>query len=401
MEQTHRLLQRNMRDCKIGGVAAGLGDYFGVDPTIVRLAFVLLVVAGGIGLVAYLVAWLVMPAGDGSTDSVSPSQTGSSTDGRSILGAVILSVGLLGLIGWAGIWWFDGFAFWALAFVAVGVALLLWRRDDGGPPPPGAPGPHDAPHVTPPAPESPSEDKTQDDSPDENTRTTRSLGAPPRLPVEPIAQRRFPIGWITLGAILASAAVASGLDATGALDVSARWFLVFALGLATVGLVAGALYGRVRGPVSLAVVLGVALGLAWLIDVPLHGGVGDRTVRPLSTAELANEYRLGVGKLVLDLRALDLGSAERHVEAGVGVGQLVVLVPPGTETDVTGRASVGEVELYHYSEGGIDVDTSIRDGRAILYPERRYFPSPLVSSPGHLVLDLEVGVGKVEARQSA
>jgi hypothetical protein len=78
----------------------------------------------------------------------------------------------------------------------------------------------------------------------------------------------------------------------------------------------------------------------------------------------------------------------------------VVLVPPGTVTDVTGRASAGEVELYHHSEGGIDVDTSIRDGRANLYPKGPYFPSPLASSPGRLVLDLEVGVGKAEARQS-
>jgi phage shock protein C len=188
MEHTHRLLQRNIRDRKIGGVAAGLGDYFGVDPTIVRLAFVLLVLAGGIGLVAYLVAWLVMPAGDGSTDSASPSRTGSSTDERSILGAVILSVGLLGLIGWAGIWWFDGFAFWALAFVAVGVALLLWRRDDGGPPPPDAPGPPDAPRATPPEPESPalespalespSEDKTEGHSPDDDAGRPGALSVP-------------------------------------------------------------------------------------------------------------------------------------------------------------------------------------------------------------------------------
>ena len=52
-------LYRNSEEGKIGGVCAGLGDYFNLDPVIIRLAFLLLIFAGG--LIAYLVAWIIVP----------------------------------------------------------------------------------------------------------------------------------------------------------------------------------------------------------------------------------------------------------------------------------------------------------------------------------------------------
>jgi len=52
-------LYRNSKDKKLGGVCAGLGDYFNIDPVIIRLAFLLLIFAGG--GVAYLVAWIIVP----------------------------------------------------------------------------------------------------------------------------------------------------------------------------------------------------------------------------------------------------------------------------------------------------------------------------------------------------
>ena len=51
-----------LRDGRIvSGVCVGLGAYFGVDPTLVRLAFVLLTVFGGLGVLLYLGAWVVIP----------------------------------------------------------------------------------------------------------------------------------------------------------------------------------------------------------------------------------------------------------------------------------------------------------------------------------------------------
>ena len=54
---------------KIAGVAAGIGNRYGIDPVIVRVAFVAATVFGGIGIPADLLCWLLFPGGD---DQVSP-----------------------------------------------------------------------------------------------------------------------------------------------------------------------------------------------------------------------------------------------------------------------------------------------------------------------------------------
>ena len=53
----------------VAGVCAGLAAYFGVDPTLVRLAFVLVTLFGGLGVLFYLCAWIVIPeeGGDGAS----------------------------------------------------------------------------------------------------------------------------------------------------------------------------------------------------------------------------------------------------------------------------------------------------------------------------------------------
>lgn len=60
MEQTKRLY-RSKRDTKIAGVCAGLADYLGIDPTLVRVLFVILSLAGGPGVLLYVILWMVVP----------------------------------------------------------------------------------------------------------------------------------------------------------------------------------------------------------------------------------------------------------------------------------------------------------------------------------------------------
>lgn len=54
-------LRRSWRDKKIGGVCAGLADYFELDVTLIRIIWLLAVLLGGTGLLAYLACWIAMP----------------------------------------------------------------------------------------------------------------------------------------------------------------------------------------------------------------------------------------------------------------------------------------------------------------------------------------------------
>ena len=57
----NKQLQRSTQNKVIGGVCAGLGNYFGVDPVLVRVGFLIALFAFGFGPLLYLVLWVVMP----------------------------------------------------------------------------------------------------------------------------------------------------------------------------------------------------------------------------------------------------------------------------------------------------------------------------------------------------
>lgn len=54
-------LMRSGRDQKIGGVCAGLANYFDIDPTIVRVIWGILIICYGVGLIPYLILWAIAP----------------------------------------------------------------------------------------------------------------------------------------------------------------------------------------------------------------------------------------------------------------------------------------------------------------------------------------------------
>src|SRR5512138_866714 len=85
---SRRRLVRRPSEGKIGGVCAGLADYFNTDVALVRAAWVVLSIWPGavvLGLIAYLAAWLLMPraeAADGAPAAPQPSLVRSRTDRR-------------------------------------------------------------------------------------------------------------------------------------------------------------------------------------------------------------------------------------------------------------------------------------------------------------------------------
>jgi phage shock protein PspC (stress-responsive transcriptional regulator)/signal transduction histidine kinase len=130
-------LRRDPKRGIIGGVAAGIARRLGIDPIIVRVAFVATSVAGGAGLAAYLLGWALMPP-EGSDRAPVERIVARRDTWLVVAGAVCLAVaGLLLLRRW-GLWLSDGVV-WPVMLVAAGGALI-WRQstlppDEAEPPP--------------------------------------------------------------------------------------------------------------------------------------------------------------------------------------------------------------------------------------------------------------------------
>jgi len=61
MVRKTKRLYRSAKERILGGVCGGLGDYFDVDPTFIRLLWILFVLAYGAGILAYLIVWFIVP----------------------------------------------------------------------------------------------------------------------------------------------------------------------------------------------------------------------------------------------------------------------------------------------------------------------------------------------------
>lgn len=60
----NKKLYRSKTNRMIGGVCGGLGEYFDVDPTIIRLLWVVIFFMGGSGILIYIIFWIVLPEED-------------------------------------------------------------------------------------------------------------------------------------------------------------------------------------------------------------------------------------------------------------------------------------------------------------------------------------------------
>jgi phage shock protein C len=151
-----RRLHRSRRDRVLFGVCSGLGEYFEIDPVLIRLGFVLITLAGGAGILAYLALAIVLPE-EGAPDE--PGQaalrrnleslranagelTGDlraglggaaqdearATRSRQVAGLLLIGLGLLflaGNLGWLA--WWTWREFWPVVLIVLGLAILLRR----------------------------------------------------------------------------------------------------------------------------------------------------------------------------------------------------------------------------------------------------------------------------------
>jgi phage shock protein C len=88
---TPKVLRRSANDKMIAGVAGGLGRYLGIDSVIVRVIFLVLLIAGGSGFLIYLIGWIAMPM-ERPDDNVGQA-TGQASSATLLIGGALIVVG--------------------------------------------------------------------------------------------------------------------------------------------------------------------------------------------------------------------------------------------------------------------------------------------------------------------
>lgn len=360
-----RRLTRSTTDRMLGGVCGGLAEFTGIDPVVFRVVFAVATIMGGAGLIAYIIAWLVIPPGPDGT-----SYAESLLHDHRVPRVGLIGIGIVALVivasldDWGPGRHWGGGGFGLLVLLAIGV--WLWTRNDR----PAAPRP-----PAPPAPPRPLVGG-------EDASTDVTAPVPPVPAPIPLRRReRSALPRVTVSALLITAGILAAVDASDAAGVHADTALAICLLVVGAGLLVGATFGRARGLIGLGVLLTVATAVASVADVPLSGGAGDRRWDPVTGRGLERRYELGVGEAVLDLRDLDLRGGSRKVQVSVGIGHLLVELPPDADVHIDAHAGFGNVVLPGIDDAGVDVDRTAA-----------------LEGPGddRLELDLKVGMGQVE-----
>jgi len=312
----------------LAGVCGGIAEHFDVDPNVVRIVFVLLTVFVGVGAVVYLAAWLLLPEETGGTSPM----------------------------------------------VAAG---QRWRR---------APSPADP--AVPADPDNPTHtDETphNDDSNGQRRRTSTLV-----------------LGLVVIGVVVAVFAAGGpwwigdgwhpGLG-VGWLVLAVLAYLVLRPRGGRISL--GRLIGRILGIVAAVVVglvvlaVSVTLVAEALTGVPLRGGIGSHDYRPTTPAQVRTSYRTAIGAMTVDLRQVSFPSHPTSVTASVGIGRLLVEVPPGVSVSLSAHSGMGNVV---YGPGGQSVFVGPVGSTGTLFG---------VATRPQLILDADVGIGQVQLVRAA
>ncbi len=138
-----RKLYRSTTNRMIAGICGGIGEFFNIDPTLVRILFAISVLFGGFGVLAYIVGWIVIPEGSpGEKGKINVPASNSGVLGLSI-GAILVIIGLGMFFNRMRYWYFmpDWLypifslqTFFALALIGAGVFFIfyMFRNGDSG-----------------------------------------------------------------------------------------------------------------------------------------------------------------------------------------------------------------------------------------------------------------------------
>jgi phage shock protein PspC (stress-responsive transcriptional regulator) len=349
----------------VAGVASGIADHFGWDPSLVRFGFLLSLLLGGSGLFAYLIAAIVIPE---EGEVVAPSWRRRITKAPTwllVVGAVIAGIGVLSEGTWNHPGWFA-----ALILFGIGAMLLHESSPSDRRPRPGSSG-----------------TETTVPPPDATTGVLPAAGyhPPTTATYAPYVRREpSPLGLYTVGAALLAVAAAAGIDRLGWFDMDLGRYTALPLLVLGLGLVMGAFRGRGRALIPLGLLLMPFVLVAGVVHLPLRGFVGERHY--LLQGEVGDHtYEMLAGETQLDLGEATT-SKDAHIDMHMVFGRLTVFVPEAWSLDLNTDVDIGTIDVSGWVPKGIT-----REGTNVNF-DRLLGPSDAENS---VSLDIDAGIAEV------
>jgi len=339
-----RTLRRSSSDRVLTGVAGGLGAYFGIDPVIFRVLFVVLSFFGGAGLATYLVFWLLLPEEDIAVSALDRGIAWFRS--RRIPPWVVIVGGAFAIwVMWFS-WWQPRPSFFAfIVFSAVLIYLIGRVPSLRAPTMPVTP---TAPTTSvPPVQDSrefPVEGSSRLAPPLNDTRRTmQAWFAEANAAHRERIRRRRPF---KVGALLA---LAIACAITAAVDFNSRVaFPVYLwVGLTVLGVTLLASIAARRAVWSLLAslaVLGLIASVFGGTSASLRDGSGQISWRPAASAQLT-DHRQFAGQTIVDLSAITHLDGDRTITISQAAGRIELQLPSDLDVVVHGKVHAGNIEV--------------------------------------------------------
>jgi phage shock protein PspC (stress-responsive transcriptional regulator) len=349
----------------IAGVCGGIAERLRLDPVLVRVVFVASIFVGGVGVLVYALAWLLMPQADSNASLLDEALGRRNTRGRgSALALSILLV--LVAIGVAGAFLGGDWGGPVLVILGIAAVVMLLRRGSAS-----ESGPITAPPNVPASAggmASPPADATT--TPITTTAGTQPLsGSPPSpgwdtQPAPPRPRERSPLFRLVMSAVLVLIGGLALADVAGA-GIAGGTYIASALAAIGLGLLVGAWWGRSRGLIAVGAILALALPFATAHDQfsqEFHGPRGRVMIDAKTIAEGTGSYEHGAGEVIYDLSELDFTGLAEELNIDMGAGSVQVTLPPDVDVDVDANVGVGELRILDRDpNGGFGVETHVVD----------------------------------------
>lgn len=354
----------------LAGVSQALANRYEIPLWAVRVLFILLCFAEGLGVALYAAGWLLIRSED-ETEAPVQRFLGGASKPKAWVGIVLVFIAAAILLD--AVTFVSSGVLWASGLLLIGVLLYTGKLDL-----PGIKSDEDKEGVQ----RMTADDSVATESPGDSpagAETKTHTAARPATQAKP----KSVLGRLTFGLMILGLGVLALLSNMAMVPIEAepRHYVALAVTILGLGLIVGSVWGRARWLILLGVILVPTLLVSPVLGLDWRESDFDVNHQPQTFANIQDHYAIDIGSMVIDLTELEWNGETVTISASVDAGTIEIWIPNTVGIAGTASVDVGRVTAAERSSSGVGS------------------PSLSFDEPGSLgtvILDVHVDVGAID-----